>query len=411
MTNPISILYTSYDGLTDSLGQSQILPYLIGLSQKEGYRFHIISCEKAQRFEQDKAKILSITKAAGIEWHPMPYTKKPPILSTVFDLVKMYFLAKKIVRQNNIKLVHSRSIVSALVGFKIAKKFNLKFIYDMRGFYADERVDGNLWNIKNPLFNVIYKYFKSKETQCINESDYSVCLTHAGKSELYRWENVKPDAKIDVIPCCADLNVFNPANVSASIVDEFRELLQLKKEDIVLTYLGSLGTWYMLDEMLIFFKSFLQQFPNASFLFINKDDEPYIRNRAAHFNIEDKIKIKGASREEVPVLLSLSTYSIFFIKPSYSKIASSPTKQGEIMAMGIPLICNDKVGDTSDIVRKYHAGVVVTDVQKQDFTAEVVALKTASINITEIQQGAREIFSLKEGIEMYARLYRKVLNV
>ncbi|MEI9956314.1 MAG: hypothetical protein WDM90_08440 [Ferruginibacter sp.] len=47
----------------------------------------------------------------------------------------------------------------------------------------------------------------------------------------------------------------------------------------------------------------------------------------------------------MPLLLSLSQFSVFFIKPCYSKQSSSPTKHGEIMAMGIPLITNSGVGD------------------------------------------------------------------
>ena len=39
------VLYISYDGLTDPLGQSQILPYLQHLA-KESYQFTILSFEK-----------------------------------------------------------------------------------------------------------------------------------------------------------------------------------------------------------------------------------------------------------------------------------------------------------------------------------------------------------------------------
>jgi hypothetical protein len=38
-------VYLSYDGLDDPLGQSQVLPYLLGLAQR-GHRFHVISFEK-----------------------------------------------------------------------------------------------------------------------------------------------------------------------------------------------------------------------------------------------------------------------------------------------------------------------------------------------------------------------------
>ena len=41
-----NILYISYDGITDPLGQSQILPYISELSRK-GLKFHLISFEKS----------------------------------------------------------------------------------------------------------------------------------------------------------------------------------------------------------------------------------------------------------------------------------------------------------------------------------------------------------------------------
>ena len=50
------ILFLSYDGMTDPLGQSQVIPYLEGLS-KSGYGITILSFEKKERFK--KMKIIS----------------------------------------------------------------------------------------------------------------------------------------------------------------------------------------------------------------------------------------------------------------------------------------------------------------------------------------------------------------
>ena len=71
---------------------------------------------------------------------------------------------------------------------------------------------------------------------------------------------------------------------------------------------------------------------------------------------QNKLIVKQGKRYEVPVLLSFSNYALFFIKPCYSKISSSPTKHGEIMAMGIPVITNRGVGDVEEIV--VEAGVL-----------------------------------------------------
>ena len=45
------VLYISYDGMTDPLGQSQVLPYVFGL-QKRGYEFHVLSFEKMDRYNK-----------------------------------------------------------------------------------------------------------------------------------------------------------------------------------------------------------------------------------------------------------------------------------------------------------------------------------------------------------------------
>lgn len=84
-----NILYLSYDGMTDPLGQSQVLPYIIGLT-KYGYKFSLISFEKLERFESQRAEIEKICRENNIDWSPLIYTKNPPILSTIYDLTKLF---------------------------------------------------------------------------------------------------------------------------------------------------------------------------------------------------------------------------------------------------------------------------------------------------------------------------------
>src|SRR5688572_26455106 len=98
------ILYISYDGMTDPLGQSQVLPYLVGLSQK-GYKFSLISCEKPFLYKEKKAIIENICIDAGIEWHPISYTKRPPILSAIYDIIRIRFLARSILKKKHITII------------------------------------------------------------------------------------------------------------------------------------------------------------------------------------------------------------------------------------------------------------------------------------------------------------------
>ena len=160
----VNILYITYDGLTDPLGQSQVIPYLVGLSNK-GYKITILSCEKKTNFLKKRDVIDSILSKNCISWVNIQYTKTPPIFSTLWDIYKLKQIAYKLFKTNNFNIVHCRSYIASIIGTWIKKKYGVKFIFDMRGFYADERVDGKIWNRKNPIFNWIYSYFKKKEIE------------------------------------------------------------------------------------------------------------------------------------------------------------------------------------------------------------------------------------------------------
>ncbi len=410
MAQPVNVLYMSYDGMTDPLGQSQVIPYIKGLS-KLGYRFTLISFEKQDRYEKFGAGIAKLLQDNNIEWHPLSYTKKPPVLSTVYDAWRLRRLAFKLHAQKQFSIVHCRSYISALVGLAMKKKYGTRFLFDMRGFYADERVDGGLWNLSSPLYKTVYDFFKRKEVEFLTHADYTISLTENGKDVIHSWQHIpNQPVPIQVIPCCADLDKFSPQNVDHAKLNELKKQLGIADSDYVMSYLGSVGTWYMLDEMLDFFKCLLEKKPNAKFLFITNEPPSLVLDKAAEKQIAtDRFIITPAPSPLVPTYLSLSAISFFFIKPVFSKRASSPTKQGEIMGMGIPHICNGGVGDVDEIVKDTNAGFMVEDFTIEAYYKTIDKMLATSINPDEIRQGAFKYYSLTKGVDNYNAVYCKLL--
>src|SRR6478609_2966848 len=202
MTSIREVLYLSYDGLTDPLGQSQILPYLVGLSSN-GNRFIVVSFEKKKNYSKLKDEIENFCWKSNITWVPHRYHKWPPVFSTLFDLWTLSKTVKQILDHNRIAIIHCRSYLTSLVGLEAKRRRNVKFIFDMRGFWADERVEGGLWSLKNPIYKAIYKYFKGRERTFLQEADHVVSLTQAAKIEIESWGfEVAP---ISVIPTCVDM--------------------------------------------------------------------------------------------------------------------------------------------------------------------------------------------------------------
>lgn len=282
----------------------------------------------------------------------------------------------------------------------------------MRGFWADERVEGGLWSLENILFRKIYRYFKKKEIDFLSEADYTISLTEAAKEEIHTWQKVAGNpVPIKVIPCCADLQLFNPANISESLLANLRESLGISLDSFVLLYVGSIGTWYMLEEMLDFFKVLVEKKPSALFLIVTKDDPEVIRIISKKKKISnDRIMITAAERQVMPIYIMLARVAIFFIRPVFSKKASSPTKQGEIMGMGVPIICNNYIGDTAHIIQDSRAGLVVDNFDRRQYENIIERLnEIANLDAVKIREGSKKYYSLKKGISEYETTYTKVL--
>ena len=400
-----NILYLSYDGMTDPLGQSQVLPYIIGLTKK-GYHFHLISFEKPDRFIAHKKDILQICEENNITWVPMLYTKRPPLFSTMWDVWRMKRKAFELNKEYSFSMVHCRSYLSALIGLSMKRRFKTAFLFDMRGFWADERVDGNIWNLKNPIYRWVYHFFKAKEKVFFSTADHIISLTNEGKKEILSWngfENLTD--KISVIPCCVDIVKFDKKRVSTEMLKVKKSELGISDSQFILGYVGSIGTWYMLEEMLSFYKRSSKSLTNPLFLFVTKENENDIYRLSDNMDIPRKeIIVTSCYHNDMPLYMSLFNCSIFFIKPVYSKKASSPTKQGELMAMGIPVICNDKVGDTADIVRKYNSGLVISS---EKINESVISDYTFSES--NAIEGAQEYFGLEKGVNTYGEIYKKII--
>ena len=406
------ILFISYDGLTDPLGPSQIIPYLTGLTQYN-YEFTILSCDKPNIYKKNKQYVNELIEPYPIKWVSIPYHKSPAVLSSVFDFYQLKKTAKHLHRNENFDMVHTRPGVPTLVALWLKKKYGIKFLNDIRGFWADERVDGGMWNLKNPLYKKIYSFFKKHEFKCIEKADHNTCLTEKAKEEIQSWGNIaNHPVPIEVIACSADLNSFNPEKIDRSLKQKFEHELNIDSTDFILSYLGSIGGWYLVDEMMHFFKLLIKRKPAAKFLFISPHRYEVILEAAQKYNIPaEKILFKSVIHDHVPALLSLSNYSIFFIKPCYSKISSSPTKHGEIMALGIPVITNSGVGDVEEITNQCESGYIIDSFTSKAYEKVIDKIGgDATFNPEKIIQGAKIYYDLNVAIQKYSNVYNLILN-
>jgi glycosyltransferase involved in cell wall biosynthesis len=396
--------------MTDPLGRSQIIPYLAGLS-KNGYKFTILSCEKTEPFLQRKEIISSLLSKYGIKWVPVKFTSKPPVLSKIFDVFQLRKKAFQLYKMEKFDMIHCRSYIAATIGLALKKQYGVKFFFDMRGFWADEKRDGGAWKDSNPFFRQIYKYYKRREAEFIEHADYIIMLTYAAQKELQHWPSFKKaHPLVEVIPCCADMDFYSLTDRLQK--KESRAKLNIAEESLIASYLGSLGSWYMIDEMLLVFKAIKEKYPAALFLFITQSDPAIVLSRLPVFKLtEEDIKIFKSPPEQVPDFIKSCDISFSFIKPVYSKISSSPTKLGELLSMGIPVVCNKGVGDVEQIITETSGGFLMQSFDKNEINSLLNALpEILQRNPLQIRMQGKKWYDLNIGIEKYNKCYTEIFS-
>ena len=407
------ILYLTWDGLTDPLGNSQILSYLKGLSNN-GYEIYIVSLEKPLRYKDGQDIIKNMLVNSNIHWSHGTYRSAIKGFSTIVNLFFFVRLAHKVFKRNNIQFGHARGYIPALVLHWLKRYHGVPFIFDMRGLWPDEKVEGGRWNLRNPIYLVTYKVFKFLEQVLLRSSDRIVVLTWRAKKIIEQWGNKNNySVEVDVIPCCADLDHFNFINYGNEWQLRQRSNYNISESTKVLCYLGSLGSWYMLDEMLDFYKAFENYYHDSTFLFITQDDfKEIIYKRALTKEINhNNIKVLSLQYIDVPKVVSIADFAISFIRPTFSKQASSPTKIGELLGLGIPVFINSGVGDLDYIFDNYKCGVKVLNFTIPEYVSAIEKGNTfLSMPASDIANVANENFSLDTGIDIYKNIYDDIIN-
>lgn len=390
----MNVLFISYDGILEPLGESQVLQYLLKLSGE--HRITLLSFEKrADWSKRDmRERMRRKIRDAGIRWIPLRYHKYPSTISTLYDMAAGFLMAIFLKLRYKIEIVHARSYVAAMIALLLKGIFKVRFIFDMRGFWADERVDAGIWEKDSAL----YRITKSLERSYLQRADCVISLTHAGADEIFKFPFVdKSRLRVEVIPTCVNLDLFRPVPVDWP--DRF-----------VLGYAGTATGWYIFEPVVDCFKLLLEIFPEAGLDIYNKDEHAFIRNALKNGGVSaESFDVKTAGFGQMPDAINRFKAGIFFIKPVFSKRASSPTKLGEFLACGVPCMTNSGVGDMERIIRGEGVGVVLSDFSPGSERAAVKELVTLCSD-KEVRRRcvdtAKKYFSLEEGARAYSRIYQ-----
>jgi len=399
----LRVLYVCYLSLEDPLVHSQVVAYLDGLSER-GHVVHLMTFEPRLSRERSR-QIAEELGRRGIVWHRRRYHKRPSLPATAFDVIAGGVAAARLVHRHRLDAIHARNHMPAAMALIAAWFARFRLIFDLRGLMAEEYVDAGNWK----RGGLPYRLTQWVQRAALKRADGLVTLTETVRPHLSEAK-AGPETTF-VIPCCADVERI--AERSSERADARAELEIGERPTMV--YVGKFTGWYMEREMADFLAVARRSQPDLLFLIVTQaDPAPMLRELDRNGIGADDYRVLRAEPEEIGRYLAAADTGLSFVRPCFSKISSSPTKIGEYLAAGLPVVSTAGIGDVDALLRDNRVGALVENLSAPGYEATVDALRELRDDPGLRQRCAdvaRENLSLRAvGIPHYDALYRRLAD-
>lgn len=396
-------VFITYNGLLDPLGPSQILPYLERLNRD--WPIEILSYERPERLVDARAlaAMNERVRRQNIGWTWLRYHKWPSLLATTYDMAAGALALRRILARTNAGLVHARGYLPMEIALNA--RVDAPVLFDIRGLQPEEYVDGGVWREGELKWRIA----KRSERTYFDKANAAVVLTENIKPYvLDRFAEQRRSVPIEVVPCCADLSRFR---FDESVRAQYRAKLSIADDTTVLVYSGSIGTWYMPDEMARFARAFRDATGRRTcLLWMVNNDQTLAREASQRAGLrDDEVRVTSAPAAEVAAYLHASDAALALIRPSFSKRSSSPTKYGECLASGLPLLVSRDVGDGARLPRDVAVALERFDDRALDEAAIALSALLERPR-SAIAAAANDLYDIdRVAMPRYRRLYQRLV--
>lgn len=334
----VRALFVTYNGALDSLGQSQVLPYLQEL-RRDGHTVRLLSFERPlKRTGEEAGALREKLRERGIGWTWLWYHKNPPVLSTVWDVACGMVVTFWLTLRHRVQVLHARSQVAAAMAWPVARLLRRRFIFDLRGQMAYEYADGGTWAEDGLLFRLVER----AERGFVKDADAIVVLTRALAADL-KTAGARPPM---VIPTCVDLNLFPAYPPEPRLVQ--------------MAYCGSLGCRYGPELLVAFYLQAARRFTGLDLLIMtHSDPSALLELLTGAASLRERCRIVEVPHFEVATHLQRSLFGVLLLKGKRSLRGACPTKVGEYLAAGLPVVSSPGIGDLDGLLEKERVGVVL----------------------------------------------------
>lgn len=367
------LAYVTIDSLSEGVGSSQISP-LISILSESGLKIKLISYEKLS----PSVQLSDYFKSIGVDWDSRPFGS----YGLIGGLERLNSLRNRIPKT---RLIHARSDIPAVSAIT---SHQAPVLWDVRSLWADQKIV-----IQKSLLNTaLYPLYRELESVAARKSLGMSTLTSAVVPILEQRHKKLPSLRT-VIPTAVNLDRFQ---LNAVMPTQAQALFS-----------GTFNDYYDLNLSSLFMQEFRKQI---------SVDTHWARPAESHRSQigVGESNIFPATQIGMAELIPNYSFGVSICKldAGPSLTAAMPTKIGEFLACGRPMVVNKGLGDMDQFIEEFDAGVIL-DGSPSNLVGS--ATKLASLVLDpetplRCRALAEKYFSMEKGAIKYLDLYSQMLK-
>jgi hypothetical protein len=367
------LVYVTIDSLSEGVGSSQISPLIFFLSES-GLKIKLISYEKSC----PSVELTDYFKSIGVDWDSRTFGSS----GLIGGLSRLNNLRNAIPKT---RLIHARSDIPAVSAITSHQG---PVLWDVRSLWADQKIV-----IQKSFFNsAAYPLYRGLEGAAARNSLGMSTLTSAVVPILEQRHRRLPQLRT-VVPTAVNLERFKLNAVMPTKVQAL--------------FSGTFNDYYDLDLTRLFMRAMRKQI---------SVETHWARPAESHRSQIGVGESKVFPSTQVGMAELIPNYSfgvsVCKLDAGPSLTASMPTKIGEFLACGRPVVVNRGLGDMDKFIEEFDAGVILDGSLEnlEESATKLVDLVLDPETPARCRALAEKYFSMEKGAQKYLDLYSQMLR-
>ena len=271
-----------------------------------------------------------------------------PVLNQYSIICSLQKRLEQVIEEVKPDVLHAHSpSLNGLAALRVAKKFNLPLVYEVRAFWEDAAVDhgtNNEWGLR-------YRLTRASETYLLKRANAVTTICEGLRNEMI-GRGIESH-KITVIPNAVDIEKFT----AGSEVDTALKTRLGFDDCKVLGFIGSFYAYEGLALLISSLPAMLAKDSSIRLLLVGGGPQGHnLKQQVADLQLQDKVVFSGrVPHEQVQTYYDLVDVLVYPRLPMRLTELVTPLKPLEAMAQGKIVVASD-VGGHKELIRDQENG-------------------------------------------------------